>query len=214
MSDSAVLEVGGMQTPYFCTQEFSEVMLQNEQLMLSFAKAPEGSRAVFMTGSGTASMESVVANVLSEKDKAIVINGGSFGQRFVELCHIHELDYTEVKLDYGMTLEWFHLSPLADKGYTALLVNMGETLTGLLYDMFLISQFCKENGLLLIVDAISTFLADDFDIGRLGADIMITGSQKALACQLGISIVVLSPHATKVTCHKSDCYCTAYSGIA
>ena len=30
---------------------------------------------------------------------------------------------------------------------------------------------------------------------QLGADVMITGSQKALACPPGISIIVLSPRA-------------------
>ena len=50
--------------PYFRTPEFSQVMLQNERLMLEFSGAPEGSRSVFITGSGTASMEAVVMNLL------------------------------------------------------------------------------------------------------------------------------------------------------
>ena len=47
----------------------------------------------------------------------------------------------------------------------------------------------------LIVDAISAILADPFNMEALGADIMITGSQKALACPPGISLIVLSPRA-------------------
>lgn len=39
-----------------------------------------------MTGSGTAAMEAVVVNMFDEHDKLLVINGGSFGQRFVDLC--------------------------------------------------------------------------------------------------------------------------------
>ena len=61
--------------------------------------------------------------------------------------------------------------------------------------MQLISDFCKRNNLFLIVDCISTFLADPFDMEALGADVMITGSQKALACPPGISVMVLSPKA-------------------
>jgi aspartate aminotransferase-like enzyme len=72
---------------------------------------------------------------------------------------------------------------------------MGETSTGVLYDMPMISRFCREQGLLLVVDAISTFMADSFDMAALGADVMITGSQKALACPPGISVIVLSPCA-------------------
>lgn len=195
MSDEAVRTIGSEQVPYFRTSEFSEVMLQNEQLMLRFSKAPAGSRAVFMTGSGTASMESVVMHILSTRDKAIVVNGGSFGERFVQLCALHQIPHTEIKLNFCQPLTEAHLEPLANQGYTALLVNMGETSTGVLYDMPMISKFCKDNGLLLIVDAISTFLADPFDMAELGADVMITGSQKALACPPGISVIVMSPRA-------------------
>jgi aspartate aminotransferase-like enzyme len=81
---------------------------------------------------------------------------------------------------------------------------MGETSTGVLYDMPMISRFCRDNGLLLIVDAISTFMADPFDMEALGADVMITGSQKALACPPGISLIVLSPRALeRVENHRS-----------
>ena len=43
MCSEEVCAVGGEQVPYFRTPEFSAVMLENEQLMLKFAKAPEGS---------------------------------------------------------------------------------------------------------------------------------------------------------------------------
>ena len=187
MSSEAVRAIGSEHVPYFRTPEFSEVMFQNERLMLQFAKAPKGSRVCFMTTSGTGSMEATVMNVLSTNDKAIVVNGGSFGTRFVELLALHGVPHHEIKLEYGQPLTEEHLSPLANQGYTAFLVNMGETSTGVLYDMPMISRFCRDNGLLLIVDAISTFMADPFDMEALGADVMITGSQKALACPPGIS---------------------------
>ena len=56
MSNEEVLEIGSQQVPYFRTQEFSSVMLENEQLIKSFARADESSRVVFITGSGTAYM--------------------------------------------------------------------------------------------------------------------------------------------------------------
>ena len=204
MSNEAVRAIGSEQVPYFRTPEFSEVMFENERLVLQFAHAPEGSRVCFMTTSGTGSMEATVMNVLSSADKAIVVNGGSFGTRFAELLALHQIPHHEVKLEYGQPLKEEHLAPLARQGYTALLVNMGETSTGVLYDMPMISRFCQENGLVLIVDAISTFLADPFDMERLGADVMITGSQKALACPPGVSLIVLSPRALeRVERHRS-----------
>lgn len=195
-SCDAVRAIGGENVPYFRTAEFSEVMLENERLMLKFADAPAGSRAVFLTGSGTASMEASVMNLLTPEDRAIVVNGGSFGARFSKICDVHGILHDDIKLPTGHQLRQADIDTVASgHRYTAFIVNMHETSTGILYDMQLISNYCRRNGLLLIVDCISSFLCDDFNMAALGADVMITGSQKALACPPGVSIIVLSPRA-------------------
>ena len=196
-SSAEVRKIGAEQTPYFRTAEFSEVMFENERLMKEFAGAGEKSRTVFITGSGTASMEAVVSNTLTANDKVLIVNGGSFGQRFVELCQIYEIPYSEIKLNMGCTLTKEELYKFDSNDYTAFIVNVHETSTGVHYDIDMISEFCKKNNLFLIVDAISSFLADEFNMEELGADVMITGSQKALACPPGISIIVLSENAIK-----------------
>lgn len=196
-SDDYVREIGSCQVPYFRTPEFSEVMFENEKLVLKFAKAPKGSRAVFITGSGTASMEASVINTLAKNDKAIVVNGGSFGRRFSEILDIHKIPHDDIVLETGKALTKEHLLPFENKGYTAFLVNVCETSTGVRYDMDLIGEFCKRNGIFLIADAVSAFLADESDMEKIGADVLMTGSQKALACPPGVSIIVLSPRALK-----------------
>lgn len=202
MSSDAVRAIGEEQVPYFRTAEFSETMKENEKLVKKFAKAPQGARVVFITGSGTASMEATVMNVFTPKDRVLVVNGGSFGHRFVQLCEIHDIPHTEIKLDMGCALTAEHLAPYEDKGYTGFLVNLDETSTGVLYDIQLISDFCHRNGIFLVVDSISSFLADPFDMAKLGVDVMITGSQKALACPPGISLIVLAPNAVERVCSR------------
>lgn len=196
-SDDMVREIGGEQVPYFRTPEFSKMMLETEKLMLNFSMAPEGSKVVFITGSGTASMEAAVSNLLSHKDKVLVINGGSFGQRFVDLLNLYGITYTEIKLNHGKALKKEMLEPYDGCGYTAMLVNVHETSTGVLYDMNLIGAFCRTNNIMLIADAISSFLADKLYMSELNIDVLITGSQKALACPPGVSIIILSPVAVE-----------------
>lgn len=205
-SSDAVREIGSHQVPYFRTSEFSDVMFENEALIKKFAKAPEGSRVVFITGSGSASMEASIMNTLSSSDKVLVVNGGSFGHRFVELLQLHQVPFEEIALEAGTPLAKSHLEPFEGKGFTAFVVNMHETSTGVLYDMKMIGDFCRRNNLFLLVDCISSFLADPFDMESLGADIMITGSQKALACPPGISVMVLSPRALDRV-SKTKCVC-------
>lgn len=196
-SADCVKKIGSENVPYFRTPEFSAVMLENEQLVRAFAQADEASRVVFITGSGTASMEAAVMNVFDKNDKILVVNGGSFGHRFAQICGIHDIPYTEIKLDIGRTLTAEMLEKYSGKGYTGFLVNIHETSTGVHYDPIIISDFCKQNGIFLVVDAISSFLADDFKMEELNVDVMITGSQKALACPPGISVIVLSAKAVK-----------------
>lgn len=205
-SNDSVRSIGGEQVPYFRTPEFSEIMLENEQLMKKFSGAEEKARVVFITGSGTASMEATVANTLTERDKVLIVNGGSFGQRFVQLCEIYEIPYTEIKLKKGKDLTERNLAIYEKQGYTAFIVNVHETSTGVHYDMKLISAFCKRNHMFLIADAISSFLADEFQMQELGVDVMITGSQKALACPPGISVIVLSLKAIeRVETNRPKC---------
>ncbi len=194
-SSEAVRAIGGEHTPYFRTPEFSEMMLENEALMKEMAGAPEEARVVFITGSGTASMEAAVINSLSSEDKVLVVNGGGFGERFSQLCTMHGVPHEDIHLDPGKGVTEEMLREYDGKGFTAFLVNIHETSTGVLYDIGLISDFCKRNDLLLIVDAISSFLADPIDMTAYGIDVMITGSQKALAVPPGVSILVLGERA-------------------
>lgn len=205
-SSEAVRAIGAEQVPYFRTMEFSELMLENEALVKKFAKASDDSRAVFMTCSGSGGMEAAIINTLNKNDKVIVVNGGSFGERFVDLLELHDIPFKEIKLEHGKALKAEYLVPFEGKGYTAFLVNNHETSTGVLYDINLISEFCKRNALFLIVDCISSFLADPFNMEELGVDIMITGSQKALACPPGIAVMVLSSRAIKCV-NSTKCIC-------
>ena len=205
-SSEEVRMKGKEQVPYFRTPEFSELMFENERLIKKFAYASEDSKVVFITGSGTASMEATIANTLSKDDKAIIVNGGSFGQRFVDLCKLYEIPYSEIKLNFGESLKEEHLKEYEGKGYTTFIVNVHETSSGVHYDMKMIGDFCKRNNLFLIADNISSFLADEFNMESLNVNVMITGSQKALACPPGISIIILDPKALKRV-YENDVRC-------
>ena len=172
-SSDAVRAIGSEQVPYFRTSEFSELMLENECLIKKFAKSGEDSRVTFMTCSGSGGMETAIMNCLNKNDKALVVNGGSFGERFVELLTLHEIPFTEIKLEHGKALKPEHLAQFDSKGYTAFLLQKHETSTGVHYDINLVADFCKRNNCFMIVDTISTFLCDPFDMSATGIAVMI-----------------------------------------
>ena len=208
--DERICQLGADQVPYFRTPEFSQVMLENERLFLEFADAPAGSRAVFLTASGTGGMEAAVMNALTSHDRALVVDGGSFGHRFVQLLEIHGIPHETISLLPGESLKAQHLEPYRGTGVTAFLVNADETSTGTFYDMGLIAGFCAEECALLVVDAVSAFLTDELSMAQMGIDVLITGSQKALAVPPGVSVVALGPRglarveAAEVRCMYFD----------
>ena len=104
MASDEVRAIGAEQVPYFRTAEFSATMKENERLMKQCAKAADDARVLFITGSGTASMEAVVMNCFTPADKVLVGNGGSFGHRFVQLSEKNEIPHTEIKLAMGNPL--------------------------------------------------------------------------------------------------------------
>lgn len=197
MSSEEIRKIGGEQIPYFRTNEFSEVCLENERLLKEFFKAEEASRIVFMTGSGTASMEAAVINTLTKDDRALIVNGGAFGQRFCQICEAHHIPFTEIKCEAGKNITKQQLDSIDGTKFTSFLVNLDETSTGVLYDIKLISEFCKKYNLFLIVDSISSFLCDEFNMKELGVHVVLTGSQKALALAPGLSLICLDSTAIK-----------------
>lgn len=193
--DYETRELGSIKLPYFRTEEFSNINKENERLIKSIVNSGENSRAIFLTASGTGAMEATIQNVFSNKDKVLVINGGSFGNRFVELCKIHNIEYVELNLESGHQIKETDLNKYRSIGLTGLLVNIHETSTGVLYDIDLIKRFCDEEKLLLVVDSISSLLADKYDMGKNNIDVTIIGCQKALALPPGLSIIIMSEKA-------------------
>lgn len=207
MMDPEIAAIGAEPVPYFRTPDFSQLMLENETLLKELMGAPADFRSVFLTGSGTAAMDAAVCNIFTREDRLLIINGGSFGHRFCEIADVYHIPYTSVDLKSGHGLKEDDLEPYRGEKFTGFLINMHETSTGVLYDMELVGRFCKENGLLLIVDAISAFLADPLNVDEIGADVVLTGSQKALAVPPGVSMMVLSPRVVhRIFENDPPCY--------
>jgi aspartate aminotransferase-like enzyme len=189
------LRLGSLQLPYFRTPEFSEVVLCCESMMLELVDAPGDSRCVLLTASGTGAMEAAVINLLGPEDRALIISGGSFGERFCEICRENEIPFDSIRLEPGASLHPDQISRLQLDKYKALLVNAHETSTGVLYDLAQLGQACRDAGILFVVDAISAFLCDPISMNQMGIDLLLTSSQKALALPPGLSLIILSPRA-------------------
>ena len=186
------LEIGGKQVPYFRNDEFSQVVF-SASAGLKRLLYNENGEIILLTCSGTGAMEATIMNCFTKEDNLIVIDGGSFGHRFCQLCQTHEIPFETVKVEQGEILTREMIEEVLSHGkFTGLLVNLDETSIGQLYDIEMLSEICNENDLFFVVDAISAFLADEVNMDKYGIDAVILSSQKALALAPGLSIVALS----------------------
>ena len=190
-----ILSMGSQQPRYFRTELFSEKMFRIERMFLEILKAKPNSRLVTLTASGTAAMESPIVNCFEPLEKLLIINGGSFGARFSEICRYHGQSYIEHKIPFGQQLRIEELSLYESDSIQAVLVNHHETSTGHLYDLKEIESYCDRNDLLFVVDAIGSFLADPIDLDLCNIDILIVSSHKGLSLPPGVSFLVLSERA-------------------
>lgn len=189
----STLEVRGHVVPYFRTPEFSKMMLESVDTLKRLQGAEKDAEVVVLTASGSAAMEATIINCFDSSDKLLVICGGTFGERFVRICEIHGVAHEVLRLAPDEELTGAHLEPFRKQGFTGLLVNIDETSTGQLYDIDLISRFCQDEDLILVVDAISSFLCDPYDAASHNVDATIVSSQKGLCLAPGLSFVTLSP---------------------
>lgn len=186
------LEIGGKQVPYFRNDEFSQIVHSASAGLNRLLFNSDG-EIILLTCSGTGAMEATVINCFTKEDNLIVIDGGSFGHRFTQICDIHDIPYKAVKVEQGETLTRNMIDDvIGDDKFTGLLVNLNETSNCQLYDIKMLSEICKEKDLIFVVDAISAFLADEVNMDKYGIDSVILSSQKALSLAPGLSIVALS----------------------
>jgi aspartate aminotransferase-like enzyme len=201
MSDE-ILEIGAKQTPYFRNSEFSDVTFACERGLLKMVNAPEGSKVIFLTASGTAGMESTVMNLLTEDDNALVVHGGGFGGRFVDICATHSVPHCDFVVECSNLSDIETVAPEGD--FNSLIVNAHETSLGHIYDLDAIGAYAKKNDLFFIVDAISMLVTDPIDMTNQNIDVIIVSSQKGLALPPGLTMVILSPCALdRIQCIKN-----------
>ena len=177
------------------TPEYREfVKTANENLKKLFKT---GQNVLTFTASGTGAMEASVVNTLSPGDRAIVVRGGKFGERFAEICEAYSVKVAVIDIEWGTRPETSLIKKaLKENPETkAVFIQLCETSTATVYDVKAIGEVVKNTGAILVVDAISGLGADVFEMDKWNVDIAIGGSQKAFMIPPGLSFTAVSKKA-------------------
>lgn len=190
--DESIMAIGAQPFMYMRTDAFSKINKESEQMLLDLIHCTNG-RTIIYTGSGTGAMSAVVENYVTTKKKAFVIDGGSFGHRWFQLCQYYGVPVVDYIVPFAKDIDYADLEKHITKEMPdVFLCQHHETSTGQLFDLKEISRICHKHNVSLVVDVISTFLAEPLSMDEYDIDICITSTQKGLNIPPGLSVLFFS----------------------
>ena len=173
-----------------------------------FSEIREGLKYLFktknevliFTSSGTGAMEGAVSNLLSKGDKALVVRGGKFGERWGEICKAYGIEFIPIDVEWGRAVDpdWIQEILESDSSIRAVYTQASETSTGVKHPIKEIAEIVKKyDDTIIVVDAITGIGVFDIPMDAWGLDVVVSGSQKALMLPPGLAFAALSDKAWK-----------------
>lgn len=150
-----------------------------------------------VSGPGSLGMETCFVNLIEPGDKIIVCQNGFFGDRMHENAKRFGANIVCVKGEWGQPINTEDVVSafLQHPDAKFLSVVHAETSTGVKNDVQKLAQIAKNNGALIIVDAVTALGAIPLKVDEWGLDAVYSCSQKGLGSVPGMSPVTFSEAA-------------------
>jgi aspartate aminotransferase-like enzyme len=192
----SVLEALARAIPHHRTDEFRAVFLACTAGLKRFLKTEDD--VLLLSCSGSGAMEAAVVNTLSPGDSMLALVAGSFGERWAGIGRAHGMDVRTLEAVPGEAVSAASVAEALDRepGIRGVFVQLSESSTGAAHDVAALAAVVRSRpGTLLVVDAISGAGAIRLETALWGVDVVVVGSQKALALPPGLAFVSLSAKA-------------------
>lgn len=174
------------------SRAFEELFLNLKQRVLKLSCASSNYDTVFISASGSAINESVIASVFTKNDKLLVLSNGLFGERIAELLETYSINFDIYNQSYGKHFDYEKIiKKLSNNNYSYVFLTHHETSCGMLNNIHEIGMICKKFNVKLFVDAVSSFGAEKIDLCKDNIAIMTSVSGKCVGSTPGASFVVM-----------------------
>ncbi len=180
------------------TPQFQENLKEaNEGLKYFFQTKSD---VLILTSSGTGAMEAAVSNLISAGDKVIAIDGGKFGERWVELCQTFGAKTHVIKVEWGKAVSASQIKEVLDKekDIKAVFVTASETSTAVTTDIKAVADVVRKTNAVLVVDAISALGIIDMQMDAWGVDVVVSAGHKGFMLPPGVAFLAANDKAFKL----------------
>lgn len=152
---------------------------------------------LYLASSGTGAMECAVSNLTSPGDEVIVVVGGSFAARWVQIAEAYGLTVRQVDVDWRRGATFADVEQALRQWPKAQVVfhTWSESSTGVLNDIPDIGKLIRSQNKILVVDAVSGLAVSPMSMDDWNVDAVIVGSQKGLMVPPGLGLVAINPRA-------------------
>ncbi|MCA8302409.1 2-aminoethylphosphonate aminotransferase [Burkholderia seminalis] len=185
--------------PDLCHRESEFFDLQDEaraRLVAAYELDPAEWTAVLMTGSGTAAVESMIAALVPQDGKLLVIENGVYGERITQIATQYGIAHDVLKHEWMQAPDPAQIAARLDAGgYTHVAVIHHETTTGRLNDLGAIADVCRARGVKMLVDGVSSFGAEAIDFAGGDIDAVAATANKCLHGVPGAAFVIVRRRA-------------------
>jgi aspartate aminotransferase-like enzyme len=156
------------------------------------------------TSSAWGVMEGSLRNVVAKK--VLCCMNGAFSDKWLDVAQRLGKSAGALKFEWGQPVDPAAVrAELSQGGYDAITLIHNETSTGTMSDLAAIMAVVREfPDVISIVDTVSSFSVLPIKKDDLGIDVLLTGSQKALALPPGLAIFSVSERARQRAATLSD----------
>ncbi|MBN1551970.1 alanine--glyoxylate aminotransferase family protein [bacterium] len=199
---------GPIRIPHFVQSELNKPLIfhRDSEFISLYNKMISGLQYILctqndvlaFTASGTGGMEAAICNILSPKDKVLVIEQGKFSNRWSEICECFGLNITKIVLPWRVSIEPEQLKKAlySNNDFSAVLLTHCETSTGALNNIRELSNIVhRHSSAILIIDAMSSIGAVPLEMDKWNVDVVVFSSNKGIMNPPGLAFVSLNEAA-------------------
>lgn len=177
--------------------EFTDLMNDTMEMLRGLFQT-ENKWAYPVDGTSRSGIEAVLTSLIVPGDKVLVPIYGRFGHLLHEIAERCGASVVAMEKPWGTVFDQQEVIEAIRKERPALVAMVhGETSTGRMQPLAEIGRYCRENDVLLVVDAVATIGGVPVETDAWCMDAVIGGTQKCLSVPSGMAPITYNERAER-----------------